>query len=135
MANNNTVVFYLFHKPTVTYCTTANLWRNEEFSADIAPYVFHNIGPIKGTVTSYIKSGWFITDEEKMAQNEWAAQWQVARSAGSTLTTPQPRPVNDKQDRIQFVLDLEIIEVELTPGNAVYKFGADATRVIAAGGK
>lgn len=131
----NSKVFYLFHRPTGTYCTVANLWRNDQFCSNVEPYVFQNIGPIKGTVTSYIKSGLFITDEEQTAQNNWAALWQIARTAGATVTTPQPRPVNDKQDRIQFCLDMEIIEVELVPGNAVYKFGADAARVIAAGGK
>jgi len=128
--NGNIKVFYLRHKPTGHFCSSGNWNSNYCFSADSIPYIFNSIGPAKASVTKWVRSGLFESPEDTAAVQLWLQQYGFLQYGTPAFKArPQcPTPVNDRLDRLQFAMDLEIIEVELIPGNSVYSFTVDLNK-------
>jgi len=122
--------FYLRHKPTGHFCSSGNWNITRYFSADSIPYIFNGVGPAKVSVTNWVKSGWFESPEETAAFQLWRQQYGFLQHGTPAFKArPQcPAPANDRLDRLQFAMDLEIIEVELIPGNSVYSFAANLNK-------
>lgn len=126
----NTTVYYLRHKPTGHYCSSGNWSRIDCFSADSIPHIFNGVGPAKGSVTHFVKSGYFETPEERAVIDLWSNTYGMIQYGTPAFKArpPCPRAANDRLDRLQFAMDLEIIEVELVPGTSVYTFAADLNK-------
>lgn len=126
----NATVYYLRHKPTGYYCSSGNWSRTDYFSADSIPHIFNSVGPAKASVTSFVKSGLFKALEEIAAVELWYQTYGMIQHGTPAFKArpPCPQYINDRLDRLQFAMNLEIIEVELVPGNSVYSFAADLNK-------
>ena len=93
-------VYAIRHKTSDTYCTISGWYYETAFKSrtEIAPHVWNSIGPCKASITNFIKHGAYLGDEKEY-------RFRVSKEA-----------------KLEFILDLEIVEIDLVPGKTVHSY-------------